>query len=189
MTRLKPEECKKLAHHAGNLILNDPSVTLKSTRAKVLEAIERTLVQHFEEERQIDLQTEKLYGQQAEAIGKHEKGKAMAMIRRQLAQEKDFVLSGSPDGARFSEDKISHIAHLVGDKLFDDDLLDFKDEDEGPQYLKRVFTKYFNQETQINEKVRKKIMSQANAPFEGSRDWDVLFRKYYEEEMRRLDHS
>jgi hypothetical protein len=186
--RLKPEESKKLAAHTGNIILNDPTVVLKAPRAKILETIERVLVQHFEEERQIDQKAEALYAQQADSMEKHERGKAIMMIKKQIAKEKDFILSGAMDG-RFTQDKVFHIAHLVADKLYDDDLMDFKDEDEGGKVIKKIFMDYFSREGEVVEKVRKKIMGQANAPFEGSRDWDVLYRKYYEEEMKRLGHS
>ncbi|MBN8555564.1 MAG: DUF507 family protein [Deltaproteobacteria bacterium] len=186
--RLKPEESKKLAVHCANIILNDPTVTLKAPRPKILEAIERTLVQHFDEERQIDQKAEALYKEQSDQIEKHERGKAIMMIKKQIAKEKNFILSGAMDG-RFSQDKVFHIAHLVADKLYDDDLMDFKDEDEGPKVIKKIFMDYFAREGEIVEKVRKKIMSLAKAPFEGSREWDVLYRKYFEEEMNRLGHA
>jgi hypothetical protein len=184
--RLKPEEIKKLAQHLTQEITNEKTVTLKVNRQKILETIDRVLSHHFEEERQIESQADRLYADRASET--MDKGKAMMMIRRQIAKEKDFILSGGND-VRFSEDKISHMAHLVADKLFDDDLLDFKDEDEGPQFTKRVFTIYFKKEGEAHEKARKKILSMSNAPFEGSRDWDVLFRKYLEEELRRLAHT
>ncbi|MDB5037014.1 MAG: hypothetical protein JWQ35_542 [Bacteriovoracaceae bacterium] len=187
--RLKPEESKKLAQHLTNLIVNDKTVTLKTSRQKIQDTIEKVLLHHSEEERQIEQKSEKLYQERSGEFGTMDKGKALAMIRKQVAKENDdFILSGAPEG-RFSEDKISHMAHLVADTLFDDDLLDFKDEDEGPQFTKRVFTQYFGKEDEINEKVRKKILGMNNAPFEGSRDWDILFRKYYEEEMRRISHG
>lgn len=186
--RLKPEESKKLAQHAAAIILNDPENTLKVSRAKILETIEKTLVHHFDEERQIEMKADELYNQQAATMGKHERGKVLAMARKQLAKEKNFVLSGAMDG-RFSADKVIHMAHLVADRLFDDDLMDFRDEDEGAKVLKKIFHEYFERENAVIEKVRKKIQSQSNAPFEGSREWDVLYRKYLEEEIRKLGHT
>lgn len=186
--RLKPEEIKKLTVHAGNIVLNDPTVKLKAPRPKIMDTIERVLSHHFEEERQIDMKAEQLYNEQAATMGKHERGKAIQMIRKQLAKEKDFILSGAMD-ARFTADKISHIAHLVADTLYDDDLLDFPDEDDGPKTFKKIFMDYFQRENDIVEKVRKKIQSMSDAPFEGSRDWDALYRRFFEEEMKRLGHS
>jgi uncharacterized protein len=34
--------------------------------------------------------------------------------------------------------------------------------------------------------VRKKISSQKKEILEGSEEWDVLYRKYYNEELRRM---
>lgn len=186
--RLKPDEIRKLSVHAGNLILNRSDIQLKVPRPKILETIEAVLAHHFEEERQIDTKAEQLYLEQAAGMGKHERGKAIAMIRKQLAKEKDFVLSGAMD-ARFSADKISHLAHLIGDRLYDDDLMDFKDEDDGPKVIKKILMDYFQRENEIADKIRKKIQSMSNAPFEGSRDWDALYRRFFEEEMKRLGHS
>lgn len=186
--RLKPEESKRLADHLFHQILQEKTVVLKAQRQLIRETIEKVLLHHFEEEHQIDKTAERLYQEEGASHGAMDRGKAIQMIRKQLAQEKDFILSGGMEG-RFSEDKISHMAHLVADQLYDDDLLDFKDEDEGPQFCKRVFTKYFGDENQAAERARKKIASMSNAPFEGSRDWEVLYRKFYEEEMKRLGHQ
>ncbi len=171
-----------------NLISQEQTVQYKVPRSKIHETIEKVILKHFEEEHQLEREAEKLYIEQGASMGPMDKGKALAMIRKQLAQAKDFVLSGGMTG-RFTEDKIMHLAHLVADKLYDDDLMDFSDEDEGPKFVKKAFMHYFQQENDVIEKVRKKIQSQANAPFEGSRDWDILYKKYFEEEMKRLGHG
>ena len=38
----------------------------------------------------------------------------------------------------------------------------------------------------MDAEVRKKISSQKKEILEGSEEWDVLYRKYYAEEMRRM---
>ena len=42
------------------------------------------------------------------------------------------------------------------------------------------------EEEAIDAEVRKKISSQKKEIVEGSEEWDVVYRKYYAEEMRRL---
>jgi hypothetical protein len=185
--RLKPEECQKLAKKAGEKILADPQNVFKVPKAKILEAIEGRLRMHFEEERQIEDEADRLYQEQGDQFQGIQKSKAVQMLRAQLAKEKDFTLSGGPLG-RMSPDKVMHIAHLVADKLYDDDLMDFPDEDDGPKVFKKIFQDYFSAEDAVGEKVRAKIQSLSNPPFEGSREWETLFRKYSEEEMRRLGH-
>lgn len=188
MVRLKPEESKKLAVHVSEAIASDKSVKIKIPRPQLTSTIENVLSHHFEIERQIELKADQLYQEQVGEMGGLEKGKALGMIRRQLADEKKFVLSGGNEG-RFSQDKLNVMAHLIDDKLYDDDLVDFEDEDEGIKFFKRILNLYFGKENEIDDKVRRKIQTMGNAPFEGSREWDVLFRKFREEELRRINHG
>lgn len=186
--KLTQDESKKLATHAGNLILADQKNVFKVAKPKIFEAIESVLRMHFEEERQIEEAAQKLYQERSSEFEGLQPAKALGRIRTQLANEKDFILSGGMTG-RFSADKISHVAHLIADKLYDDDLMDFPDEDDGPKFMKKILTDYFHLENELEEKVRKKISAMSSPPFEGSRDWDVLFRKYKEEELKRLGHK
>ena len=39
---------------------------------------------------------------------------------------------------------------------------------------------------EIERRVRSKIMSQKRSIPEGSQEWDILFRKYYEEELNKM---
>lgn len=82
---------------------------------------------------------------------------------------------------KLSEDRISHIAHLIWDKLYDDDLVDYPDEDEALQGIKQAMVQYLHLEDIIDDEVRKKIASLSRQVAEGSPEWDILYRKYYEE--------
>lgn len=186
--RLKPEESSKLAKHLTEKIFADPVNTFKVSRGDIERAIEASLKRHFDEEAKLEKDSEALLIQKSDEFQGLQRQKALSMIRKQLAEERNFVLSGGGQ-SRFSEDKISHMSHLVADKLFDDDLMDFADEDEGAKFVKRVFTAYFKAEDDVAEKARKKISSQAAPPLEGSPEWEVLFRKYKEEELRKINHS
>jgi hypothetical protein len=186
--RLKPDEIKKLAQHSIDNLLKEKSVKAKVPRGALIDAVVAVLGHHFEEERKLDSDAENLYRQNSDQFEGLDKGKAMGRIRQQLASERDFVLSGGSEG-RFSQDKLIHLSHLIDDKLYDDDLVDFEDEDEGIRFFKKLVQQYFARENEAEEKARKKILSLVNAPFEGSREWDVLFRKYLEEELKRMGHS
>ena len=85
----------------------------------------------------------------------------------------------------FSEDRISHIAHLLQDRIWKDDLVDFDDEGTVLREIKRVLHKYFADSDEIDTLVRQKIYKQGKRIIEGSRDWDIIYRKYFEEEMNK----
>ena len=86
---------------------------------------------------------------------------------------------------RLSESRISHLAHLIVDGLRKGNLADFAHEGRALSETKRVVHDFFQQEDPIDDRVRQKILSLSRHVPPGSREWDVLYRKYFEEEMRK----
>ncbi len=88
---------------------------------------------------------------------------------------------------RLSEDRISHLSHLIIDTLYKDDLVDYPEDDdqEALREVKRVIHNYLKVEDQASEIARNKIRSQSRPIVEGSREWDVLYNKYREEELAK----
>lgn len=86
---------------------------------------------------------------------------------------------------RASEDRISHIAHMILDKLWDDDLADFPDEGRALNAIKQSISQYFSVADEIDEAVRSKLASYSQAKVPGSRDWEVLYHKFFQEEAAK----
>jgi len=86
---------------------------------------------------------------------------------------------------RISEDRISHIAHLVCDRIWKDDLADFTDETHVLNAVKDSIAGYFAVEEEVDELVRKKLASYSQAKLPGSREWEILYHKFYQEEMAK----
>jgi hypothetical protein len=87
--------------------------------------------------------------------------------------------------SRLSENRISHLAHLIMDGLRRDQLADFPNEGRTLAETKQVLNEFFQREDQLEDLVRQKIQSLSRHVPPGSREWEILFRKYYEEEMRK----
>ncbi len=84
-----------------------------------------------------------------------------------------------------SEDRVSHVAHRVVDKLWRDDLADFPDEPRALATVKESIAAYFAVAEEVDGAVRRKLASYSQAKVPGSREWEILYRKFYEEEMSR----
>lgn len=84
---------------------------------------------------------------------------------------------------RLSEDRISHLSHLITDGIWKDDLVDFIDEDEVLRETKKSIADYLRIEDEIDDMVRKKIRSISRPISEGSKEWEILYKKYYHEEI------
>ena len=87
---------------------------------------------------------------------------------------------------KLSREKILRLSHLILDRLNHDEDVEFFTE---PQELRGEIVKLISEEMKADEAidalVRRKIESQKRTIVEGSDEWDVLYRKYYEEEVSR----
>jgi hypothetical protein len=85
-----------------------------------------------------------------------------------------------------SEDKVSHLSHVIlaavkqhaGVRVTSDDARLLK-------AIKRVLADELVQEQEIDRKVKAKLASYSRGLIEGSAEWDVLYRKTFEEETRK----
>lgn len=85
----------------------------------------------------------------------------------------------------FSEDRISHLAHLLQDRIWEDDLVDYADEGSVLREMKRVLQKYFSDAEAVDGWARNKILSQGKKIIEGSQEWEILYKKYFDEEIAK----
>ncbi len=88
---------------------------------------------------------------------------------------------------RLSREKIVRISHQITDVLVSSDDVEFvEDRDTIRQQVVQILTATLHEEEKADLEVRKKITSQKKEILEGSEEWDVLYRKYYADELRRL---
>ena len=88
---------------------------------------------------------------------------------------------------RISRDKLNKLAHTVADTLAELDQVDFLEERNMiRQEARKVLEKLLLEETKIDAAARMKISSQRKIIVEGSQEWDILYRKYYNEEVKKL---
>lgn len=86
---------------------------------------------------------------------------------------------------QISEDRISHLAHRILDKLWKDDLVDFPDEPRALSTIKLAIESYFAVSEEVDQAVRKKLASYSQAKVPGSREWEILYQKFTREELDR----
>ena len=84
-----------------------------------------------------------------------------------------------------SEDRQSHWAHIITNAVWNDDVVDFSDEDLALRLAKQALVQYVREDEEIDAAARQKVASLKRGVTEGSPEWDILFKKYYEEERKR----
>jgi uncharacterized protein len=88
---------------------------------------------------------------------------------------------------RLTREKINLLSHHVAEKLAGIDDVEFiEDRNTIRLAVFDILTKWLKKEEAVDAAARKKIESQQRKIPEGSAEWEILYRKYYEEELRSV---
>lgn len=89
--------------------------------------------------------------------------------------------------SRLSREKINYLSRQILNLLANDDRVEFLDD---PNEIRLVIVKSIEQEMKLYESLDRKavdkIQSQKKSIEEGSREWEILYRKYYNDELSKL---
>jgi len=88
---------------------------------------------------------------------------------------------------KLSRERCIHLSHMAINAFEDDDRIDFRnDTNEIRLKILQILEQEMAREEEVEELVRRKITSQKRDIPVGSSEWEVLFRKYYEEEVNKI---
>ena len=112
------------------------------------------------------------------------------LVKRELMKKYKIVSAGrpDPDGAKLSRDKVIELSHRITKDLaaMKPQIELVEEKNEVRLEIVRQFQALLKEEFQMDQAVRLKIRSQRREIAEGSAEWDILFRKYYSDELRKL---
>jgi hypothetical protein len=86
---------------------------------------------------------------------------------------------------RLSEGRISYLAHHIVATLKKEGLVEIESERHVLAEIKRAMERQHDREAEIDAIVRKKIASLSRNVPPGSREWDVLYKRYLGEEQQK----
>lgn len=85
---------------------------------------------------------------------------------------------------RLRDEKISHLSHLILNSLLNKDIAVLLDEDiKAIREIKRVIIQELKIDEEIDDFVRGKLQSYSRKIPEGSPEWEVMYKKFFQEEM------
>ena len=88
---------------------------------------------------------------------------------------------------RLTREKTVRISHRIVDYLVSSPEVDFvEDRDTIRLEIVNILTALLKLEEQVDTEVRAKIGSQKKEVLEGSEEWDILYRTYYAEGLKRM---
>lgn len=88
---------------------------------------------------------------------------------------------------KLTHEKIIQLSHRVMGAIEELDEVEIFDEPNNiRQEIVKILTELLHEEEKVDEAVRQKITSQKRTIPEGGAEWDILYRKYYVDELRKL---
>jgi hypothetical protein len=88
---------------------------------------------------------------------------------------------------RLSREKVNKLAHTVADALASLDQVEFvEDRNTIRMEVRRILEELLKEEEKLDQAARQKIETQKRTITEGTQEWDILYRKYYNEEVKKL---
>ncbi len=88
---------------------------------------------------------------------------------------------------RISRDKAGMLAKNVMEVLKQTDQVEFvEDPNTIKQETRKIIEALLMHEVRLDQAARMKIENQKRTILEGSQEWEILYRKYYNEEVKKL---
>jgi hypothetical protein len=170
-----------------------PAVIETPSPALVAEKIGTVISDELEVEDRLNDEVRDLLSQYSEYM-RREGVSYQEMFRRikntLISQRKVIRASGrdTGDAMKLSRDKVTDISHKIVDMLRKSRDLRLKNKDSNAVRLEivRVMTETLTIEDKSDRAARQKIRSQKREIPEGTEEWDLLHRRYYSEELKKL---
>lgn len=88
---------------------------------------------------------------------------------------------------RLSREKVNKLSHVIVERLAEQPEVSFtEDRNTIRLEIRKILEDLLHAEEKMDAAVRAKIASQKRSILEGSGEWDILYRKYYQEELKKL---
>jgi hypothetical protein len=157
---------------------------------ELVAAIDEVLVGALELEDEINAEARELLNQYADFMRKNDVTYTdmFHRVKRKILEERKVASIASRDGqSKISREKIVELSHTISGRL---------PRLEGVRVLKgwnavrlliaQELTNILVVEEKVDQRARQMIASQKRAIVEGGEEWQILHRRYYEQEMARL---
>ena len=170
-----------------------PGVIETSNPDSVAQKIAEVITQELAIEDRLNDEVRDLLSQYSEYM-RREGVSYQEMFRRikntLISQRKVVKASGrdTGDAMKLSRDKVSDISHKIIEMLRKSRELRLRNKDSNAVRLEivRLITEVLMTEDKVDRAARAKIRTQKRDIPEGSEEWDILLRRYYSEELKKL---
>ncbi len=179
--RLRSEHAKFVADKVAVDLLNCGFVKLKSGLDPVSELAKEIIVVDIAKDNDLNAKARALVDKQEEDIEffQADRKQLFWMVKKRLANELGLKLSW--------EERLSDLSHQILDELYEEDLIEYNVvENRVKNVIYHAIEEYLSRQSEIEDRVHEKINHYKRKVMYGTEEYEILYDKLYEEELRKL---
>ena len=176
--RLKPKQTGYVATKIGIDLANAPFVTLLKGRDAVVETAKKIIDENLAKERILDEKVKKIIEENYEEIEfQHaDERQLFFMIKKKIAPEYGVIMN--------YDDRYNDLSHLILDELYENYLVEYTvNENQVRNVIFKAFRAFADAYNEIDDIVYEKIKNMQKEVIPGSQDYELLYERFYQEEL------
>ncbi|WP_456404805.1 DUF507 family protein [Hydrogenimonas sp.] len=169
-----------IASKIGIDLANAPFVKLKKGLEPVIQKAQEVIEKDVKNERALEERVNELLEEKEDEIEfmQADIRQLFWMIKKKLAPEYGVILN--------TEDRYSDLSHKILGELWEEDLIEFNvNENQVRGVIFRAIEEYMKSFEEIEDTVLEKISHYKRKLIPGTEEYDLIFERLYEEELRK----
>ncbi len=178
--RLKPNQTGYVATKVGIDLANAPFITMPKGREAVVGAVKTIIDESFKKEAILDEKIKDIIDENYDEIEfQHaDERQLFFMIKKKMAVEYGVIMN--------YDDRYNDLAHTILDELYENYLIEYTvNENKIKNVIFKAFKAFSDAYDAIDDIVYEKIRGMKKEVIPGSQDYELLYERFYEEELLR----
>jgi hypothetical protein len=178
--RLKPQQTGYVASKIGIDLANAPFITMPKGKEAVVEAAKKIIDANLELEHALDEKVTKILDENYDEIEfQHaDERQLFFMIKKKMAAEAGVIMN--------YDDRYNNLAHLILDELYENYLAEYTvNENQVKNIIFKSFKAFADAYDKIDDTVYQKIKDMKKEVIPGSQDYELLYERFYQEELSK----
>jgi len=179
--RLRFEHAKFLGNKIAIDLLNSGFVKLTQGIEPVAKISQEIIEEDIEIEDEINAKARELIDSKEDDIDffQADRRELFWMIKKKIADEENFNLKW--------DDRLSDLSHIILNELYEEDLLNYTvSENRVKNVIFKSIEDFLKKQDEIVDVVHEKLSHYKRPIPYGSEEYEIIFNKLYEEELRKL---
>jgi len=178
--RLKPNQSRFVAGKIAVDLIKAPYVKLLKGKEAVVEAANKIILENLEREKELDGKVKEIIEENYDEIEMQQADdrQLFFMIKKRLAPEYGVIMN--------YEDRYSDLSHKILDELYEEYLIEYEvNDNQVKNIIFKAFQEYAKAYEEIDDVVYNKLRSQKEEVLPGSSEYEILYERYFKEELNR----